>query len=96
MFFDIFKPKTKPSNVVPFPGMIDYPKMPEVEKPKEPNRDALNADAHYTVGVNEHGYTVFKTGHSTLTMNSDAVVAMIEDLAHSIRRQYDVEITKLD
>jgi hypothetical protein len=29
-------------------------------------------------------------------MNSEAVIAMIEDLAHSIRRQYDVEITKLD
>lgn len=91
MFFDIFKDKSKPSNVVQFPGMIEYPK---VEQPKE--NPALNTDAHYTVGVNEHGYTVFKVGYTTLNMNSEAVVAMIEDLAHSIRRQYDVEITKLD
>jgi hypothetical protein len=92
MFFDIFKDGKKPSNVVPFPTWKDVapPPMPEVESP------ALKADAYYTVGVNEHGYTVFKTGNCTLTMNSEAVVAMIEDLAHSIRRQYDVEITKLD
>lgn len=90
MFFDIFKDKTKPSNVVQFPGMIDYPKVPEVEKPKE--NPALNTDAHYTVGVNEHGYTQMKIGYTTLTMNDEAVIAMIEDLAHAIRHRYDVEI----
>jgi hypothetical protein len=93
MFFDIFKGDKKPSNVIPFPGWADVP-PPKVEQPKE--NPALNTDAHYTVGVNEHGYTVFKVGYTTLNMNSEAVVAMIEDLAHSIRRQYDVEITKLD
>jgi hypothetical protein len=96
MFFDIFKDKPKPSNVVQFPGWADVPPPPKVEQPKESNSDALNTDAYYTVGVNEHGYTVFKTGNCSLTMNSEAVVAMIEDLAHSIRRQYDVEITKID
>jgi hypothetical protein len=94
MFFDIFKDGKKPSNVVPFPTWKDVPPPPKVE-PAEV-LPALKADAYYTVGVNEHGYTVFKTGNCTLTMNSVAVVAMIEDLAHSIRRQYDVEITKLD
>lgn len=95
MFFDIFKDRPKPSNVVQFPGMIEYPKMPKVEQPEEKS-PALTTDAYYTVGVNEHGYTVFKTGNCTLTMNSEAVIVMIEDLAHSIRRKYDVEITKID
>ena len=94
MFFYIYKPKTKPSNVIPFPGWADVPPPPKVEQPVE-NR-ALNVDAHYTIGVNEHGYTQVKIGYTTLTMNDEGVIAMIEDLAHAIRHRYDVEITKID
>ena len=90
MFFDIFKDKTKPSNVVQFPGTIDYPRTPKVDQPKEDS--ALNTDAHYTIGVNEHGYTQMKIDYTTLTMNDKGVIAMIEDLAHAIRHRYDVEI----
>lgn len=95
MFFDIFKGDKKPSNVVKFPGMIEYPRTPEVEQPKE-KAPGLTTDAYYTVGVNEHGYTIFKMGHSTLSMNEHSVIALIEDLAHTIRRKYTVEITEND
>ena len=91
MFFDIFKSGEKPSNVVPFPGTTD---TSNTEAPEE--NPKLNANAPYTIGVNEHNCTQVRLGHSTLTMNVDGVISLIEDLAHSIRHQYKVEITKLD
>jgi hypothetical protein len=92
MFFDIFKGDKKPSNVVPFP--VKEPPMPKVQPPAE------NADALYTVGVNETGNSQLRIrndyGSTVLTMNDAGVIALIEDLAHTIRHRYDVEITKLD
>lgn len=59
----------------------------------------MTANAHYTVGVNEHGRVQFRMqldyGSATLTMNDQGTLDLIEDLAHCIRKRYKIEITPI-
>ena len=87
------------------PVMFDLfrkPKYPEIEEPTPMqvptvNIPKVNADeANYTIGVNESGSTQLRIkldyGSATLTMTEQGVIDLIEDLAHSIRKEYVVEI----
>lgn len=78
-----------------------YPDIEEVETMKTPpppvNPPKVNSDeANYTIGVNEVGSTQLRIrldyGSATLTMTDQGVIDLIEDLAHSIRKEYVVEI----
>lgn len=75
------------------PEPTETPPMPAVEDP------AMNANAHYTVGINEHGRTQFRMqldyGSATLTMNDAGTLDLIEDLAHTIRKRYKIEVTPI-
>jgi hypothetical protein len=84
---------TTDNNVVKFPE--HKPDLKLVEPPK----DTLNVTRPpYTLGVNDAGNVQFsmKTdyGSTSLTMNDEGVIGLIEDLAHYIRQDYKVEIIK--
>ena len=84
---------TNNNNVVKFPEA--KPDLKLVEPPK----DTLNVTRPpYTLGVNDAGNVQFsmKTdyGSTSLTMNDEGVIGLIEDLAHYIRQDYKVEIIK--
>ena len=57
-------------------------------------------EAYYTIGVNSDGKTQFRMnidyGSATLTMTPEGVKDLIEDLAHAIRREYEIIINKID
>jgi hypothetical protein len=93
MFFDIFKGDKKPSNVVPFPAK-EIP-MPTMNEDYDYTTGVNNKAAAYTIGVNEHKCVQMRIGHTTVTMNDEGVITLIEDLAHYIRHTYDVEITPI-
>lgn len=98
MFFNSFKGYKKPSNVVPFSTWKDVapPSMPTMNEDYDYTTGVNNKEAAYTIGVNEHKCVQMKIGQTSVTMNDEGVITMIEDLAHAIRHRYDVEITKLD
>jgi hypothetical protein len=79
------------NNVVKFPEI--RPDLKLVEPPK----DMIDVTRPpYTIGINESGNVQFsmKTdyGNTTLTMNDEGVIGLIEDLAHYIRRTHTVTI----
>lgn len=78
-----------PESTLPTPKEI--PAMPKVEDPK------MNANANYTVGINEHGRVQLRLqleyGSATLTMNDVGTLDLIEDLAHCIRKRYKIDVT---
>lgn len=90
-------PDGSPVPAYNLPDPKETPTMPEVEKPADPS---MNANAHYTVGINEHGRTQFRMqldyGSATLTMNDAGTLDLIEDLAHTIRKRYKIEITPIE
>lgn len=90
---DINETDTDMSKVVKFPEAKSDLKL------VEPPKDTLNvARPPYTLGVNDAGNVQFsmKTdyGSTSLTMNDEGVIGLIEDLAHYIRHDYKVEIVK--
>ena len=89
MFGDWFK-KTDYSNVVKFPDPVKIPTMPAVTPP--PSNDMDNSDAYYYLGKNKSGHISFKTGNTTLTMNSEAVAELIARLATLIDDKYEVTV----
>lgn len=78
-------PRHVPSKPIPLPSK---PFMPAAE------------EAVYTIGVNAKGETQFRIkmdyGSATLTMTTAGVIDLIEDLAHSIRKDYSVVIVPED
>lgn len=79
-------------------NVLNFPNKPDL-KVVEPPKDTLNVTRPpYTLGVNEAGNVQFsmKTdyGSTSLTMNDEGVIGLIEDLAHYIRQDYKVEIIK--
>ena len=77
-------------------------KFPEVKpdlKVVQPPKDTIDVSrSPYTIGVNEAGNVQFSMRHdygsTTLTMNDDGVIGLIEDLAHYIRRTHTVTIAE--
>jgi hypothetical protein len=81
------------TNVVKFPEA--KPDLKVVEQPK----DTLDVSRPpYTIGINNAGNVQFSMrtdyGHTTLTMNDDGVIGLIEDLAHYIRQTHTVTIVE--
>lgn len=77
-------------NVLKFPDAKELPRLKAVESDIDSSRPP------YTIGINESGNVQFsmKTdyGNTTLTMNDEGVIGLIEDLAHYIRRTHTVTI----
>lgn len=66
-----------------------------------PVKDAWAEEASYTIGVNGKGATQMRVqlngwGSTTLTLNPEAVVLLIKQLAVTIDEKYGVEIYKID
>ena len=82
---------TNTSNVLKFPE-VQVPRLKAVEPELDVSRPP------YALGVNDSGNVQFTMrndyGTTSLTMTDEGVVNLIEDLAHYIRRDYKVEITK--
>lgn len=76
------------------PEPAETPAMPEVAEPAE---IFDNSDATYTIGKNKAGWTQLRMkldyGSATLTMQPEAVIELIEQLAVTIRKEYNVEVT---
>lgn len=77
-------------------NLQENPEIIEVESPS----DAFDAtEATYTIGKNKTGNTQLRMkldyGSASLTMAPSAVVDLIEQLAVTIRKQYNVEITEI-
>ena len=85
------------SNVYTLPTPVATPPMPKVEPPKEEKFDST--EATYTIGKNHAGNIQLRMkleyGSASLTMAPDAVVELIEQLAVTIRKKYNVEVTQL-
>ena len=91
-------PEQKPMWSVPDPsnyGIDRNDAQPEPEKEKP-----MNTDAIYTIGVNEHGRVQLRIkldyGSTTLTMNDEGTIDLIEGLAHAIRKRYKVSVEPID
>ena len=80
----------KDDNIVQFPEVKAIP-MPKVVDPSLDSREPS-----YTIGVNDAGNTSFRLkldyGSVSLTMTQQGVIDLIEDLAHTIRKDYSVDI----
>jgi hypothetical protein len=81
------------TNVLKFPDPKELPRLKAVE-PSEAELDARRSP--YTIGINNAGNIQFNMkndyGTTTLTMNDEGVVNLIEDLAHFIRKTHTVTI----
>jgi hypothetical protein len=77
----------------------DMEDLPESTEVTEPEILFDNSESAYTVGRNKSGNTQLRMkleyGSASLTMAPDAVVELIEQLAVTIRKQYNVEITEI-
>jgi hypothetical protein len=71
MIFDWFK-KPAYSNVVKFPEI----KTPYVEPPKQ----ETSSKTYYTFGLTDDNRMAFAMGYTTLTMNEEGVLNLIEAL----------------
>jgi hypothetical protein len=80
-----------------YPGHVPPRPIPPPSKPFMP---LVAQEAVYTIGVNSEGATQFRIkmdyGSATLTMTTAGVIDLIEDLAHSIRKDYNVVIVPED
>ena len=75
--FDWFKKKDKtPNNVFPFPEPKEYPKMPEVNPPKEDKP----AHTYYRLGITDNNRISLQMGYSEITMNREGVQNLIDQL----------------
>jgi hypothetical protein len=74
VMFDLFKKNKMPKNVVPFP--TQPPKL--VEPPKAPEKPATT---YYEIGHTTDNRVSIKMGYSTVTMNSQGVQNLIDQLA---------------
>lgn len=78
------------------PEAVETTEVPVVKEPED-KFDAT--ESTYTIGKNKSGNTQLRMkldyGSATLTMAPEAVVELIEQLAVTIRKQYDVEVTQL-
>jgi hypothetical protein len=83
------------TNVLKFPDPKALPRLKAVE-PSESELDASRSP--YTIGINHSGNIQFNMrtdyGTTTLTMNEQGVIDLIEDLAHFIRKTHTVTITE--
>ena len=72
----------------------------DIEDLPEPKVNFDATEAIYTVGRNSSGNTQFRIklehGSTSLTMAPEAVVELIEQLAVTIRKHYNVEITEVN
>ena len=68
MIFDFFK-KHEHSNVLKFPET----KVPYVEPPKKEQE-------HYSIGITDDNRITLRIGYTTLTMNQEGVLNLIEQL----------------
>ena len=68
MIFDFFK-KHEHSNVLKFPET----KVPHVEPPKKEQE-------HYSIGITDDNRITLRIGYTTLTMNEEGVLDLIEAL----------------
>lgn len=73
--FNFFK--KNPTNVIAFPEIKDYPKMPYVEPPAEPEKPIIT---YYRLGLTNNGRVSFQMGQTEITMNSDGINNMIKQL----------------
>jgi hypothetical protein len=76
--FDLFKKNKMPKNVVPFPTpkAVEPPKL--VEPPKTPEKPATT---YYEIGHTTDNRVSIKMGFTTVTMNSQGVQNLIDQLA---------------
>ena len=77
VMFDLFKKNKMPKNVVPFPApkAVEPPKL--VEPPKAPEKPATT---YYELGHTSDNRVSLKMGYTTLTMNSQGVQNLIDQL----------------
>ena len=77
VMFDLFKKNKMPKNVVPFPTpkTVEPPKL--VEPPKAPEKPATT---YYEIGHTSDNRVSLKMGYTTLTMNSQGVQNLIDQL----------------
>lgn len=74
LMFNLFKKNKMPENVIPFPA----PKVVEpVEPPPTPKKEA---SIYYAIGHTDDNRVSFRMGYSTLTMNSQGVQNLIDQL----------------
>jgi hypothetical protein len=78
VMFDLFKKNKMPKNVVPFPApkAVEPPKL--VEPPKAPEKPATT---YYEIGHTTDNRVSIKMGYTTVTMNSQGVQNLIDQLA---------------
>jgi hypothetical protein len=73
LMFDLFKKNKMPKNVVPFPAPV--PRL--VEPPTPPKKEATT---YYAIGHTDDNRVSFRIGYSTLSMNSQGVQNLIDQL----------------
>jgi hypothetical protein len=74
LMFNLFKKNKMPENVIPFPA----PKVVEpVEPPPTPKKET---SIYYAIGHTDDNRVSFRMGYSTLTMNSQGVQNLIDQL----------------
>jgi hypothetical protein len=80
------------TNVLKFPDPKALPRLKAVEPDLDESRSP------YSIGINNSGNVQFTMkndyGSTTLTMNNQGVIELIEDLAHFIRKTHSVDITE--
>jgi hypothetical protein len=80
------------TNVLKFPDPKALPRLKAVEPDLDDSRSP------YSIGINNAGNVQFTMkndyGSTTLTMNNQGVIELIEDLAHFIRKTHEVAITE--
>ena len=74
LMFNLFKKNKMPKNVVPFPAPKEVaPVEPPAPKEKDPT-------TYYSIGHTDDNRVSFRMGYSTLTMNSQGVQNLIDQL----------------
>lgn len=78
-------------------NVVNFPEVKPIASPLKVVEPAINnKEPDYTIGINEAGNTVMRIkldyGSVTLAMTREGVIDLIEDLAHTIRKDYCVDI----
>ena len=74
MIFDLFRKNKMPKNVVPFPAPRA---VAPVEPPAPPEKDPTT---YYSIGHTDDNRVTLRMGYTTLTMNSQGVQNLIDQL----------------